>query len=290
MISSPGVYKLSSEEYHADPCQDPSLSRSTIKDLLFESAARAAYNHPRLNPDYQEDQDIKFDLGTAAHALLLEGSDNAVVIDADDWRTKAAREERDLAKKEGKTPLLKYQYEKTLKMVAEVGLQIGNCKELGITNLLGQGDSELSYIWKEEETWLRVRPDWIAKDRKVILDVKFTGGSANPEDIARQVVNMGYDIQDSLYLRGVKAVDGTDPKFVFIFIETEEPYLCSFVGLPPEFLEMGKQKVEMGIFKWRECMKSEIWPGYPDKVCWVNAPAWALASWDGRSLEMGVGK
>ena len=288
IIDKSGVYKISAQEYHKDPCANPSLSRSVIGDLLFKSPAHAKHNHPRLNPNFKEDNDRKFDLGTAGHEILLEGSENICVIEAENWMKKDTKEAREIALKEGKSPLLTKQYQQAVDMVSAAEKAILTCTELGITNLRNDGESELSYIWQEKETWLRVRPDWIAKDRKLILDYKTTDASANPSDWARMAVNMGYDIQNSLYVRGVNAIEKTAPKFVFVVQETEEPYLCSFIGLPPEFLEMGKQKVDYGIFLWRQCMDRDEWPGYPNKVCWINPPVWALNSWESRAAEIGL--
>jgi hypothetical protein len=243
---------------------------------------------------------VKFNIGTASHALLLEGIDTIAVIEAEDWRTNAAKKERDEAYKQGRTPLLRHQYDGAKAMV-DVALQsIYGCKELKITDLRADGDSELSWFWKErapgggedQEIWLRVRPDWISKDRKLLLDYKTTGLSANPTDWGRQAVNMGYDIQDSLYCRGVKAIEGIyeklDPKMVFLIQEDHEPYLCSFVGLPPDFLELGKSKVEFGMAIWQECLSSGIWYGYPSQVCWANLPSWASAAWETRAMEISI--
>ncbi|RPI55419.1 MAG: hypothetical protein EHM49_01955 [Deltaproteobacteria bacterium] len=288
-IITPGVYHISNKDYHADPCVTPSLSRSIIKDLLYRSPAHVQFGHPRLNPLYQEEEgEQKFDLGTAAHDLLLGGMEAFCIIEADDWRTKAAREERDRAREAGKTPLLVKQYNETVAMVQEGRRQILACPELKISDLEKDGDAELSYFWQEEETWLRVRPDWITKDRKLIIDYKTTGQSANPGDLIRHVISMGYDIQNSLYVRGVDAIEHSNPKFVFVFQETEQPYLCSFIGLPNDFLEMGKQKVEYGLFLWRECLSSGKWPAYPNQVCWLDLPAWALLAWEHRATETGI--
>ncbi len=288
MIDKPGIYKIPSEEYHADPCPVPSLSRSIIGDLIYKTPCHARLNHPRLNPNYKEDDgNGKFDVGIASHALLLEGVANITVIEAEDWRTKVAKEARELARKDGKTPLLKRQYEQVKIMVDEAICQIYECKELHINSLPLDGDAELSYFWQEEDVWLKVRPDWISKDRKIMLDYKTTDGSANPSDLARHIVSLGYDIQAALYIRGVKAVEEIESKFIFVFQETEEPYLCSFVGLPPEFIEMAKSKVDYGVFLWKECLSKNKWPAYPNRVAWVQTPAWALASWELRAQEIG---
>jgi len=291
LIETPGAYDIPSEIYHLDPAPIPSLSRSTIKDLINRSAAHAAFNHPRLNPAYQpDDGGGKFDVGTASHSIILEGIDNVAVIEADDWRTKAAKEARDLARKEGKTPLLPYQFEEVKKCVSRVEEQIYGCPELGIKNLMEDGDPELSFFWKEEKTWLRSRLDWISTDRKLILDLKFTDMSVNPADLSRYILNMGLDIQNVLYCRAVEAVFGIKPKFVFVFAEVNEPYICSFIGLPPDFLALGQSKIEYGLYLWRECMKTGNWPAYPNRVAYVDLPGWAMAAWESKAAEIGEGK
>ncbi len=290
MVDKPGIYEMSLEEYHQDPAPVPSFSRSVAKDLLYKSPAHAWFNHPRLNPAYKDEVSEKFDFGSAAHELLLQPADNIAVIDADDWRTKAAKEEREEARKDGKTPLLTHQYEKVKRVIVETERQIIGCSELGISDLMVDGKAELSYFWQEGDTWLKCRPDWISADKKLILDFKFTEQSANPSEIARHIISMGYDIQNALYVRGAKAINGIEPKFVFVFVELSEPYLCSFIGLPPEFLAMGKSKIEYGIHIWETCISINVWPGYPSRIAWVDCPPWAITAWESRASELGVGK
>jgi hypothetical protein len=50
-VSTPGYHRINAEKYHADPCVVPSLSSSIAKILLRESARKAWFSHPRLNPD-----------------------------------------------------------------------------------------------------------------------------------------------------------------------------------------------------------------------------------------------
>jgi len=133
-VSEPGVYKIAPEDYHAERIGvGPCLSRGIIRTLLFESAAKAWWNHPVLNPDYKPDHgEGRFDVGVCAHSLLLEGLDKAAVIDASDWRTKEAKAAREKAWAEGKTPLLKDQYEEARTMVLAAERQIIACQDLGI--------------------------------------------------------------------------------------------------------------------------------------------------------------
>jgi hypothetical protein len=283
-----GVFKMDLKTYHADPAPEPSLGRSTIKDLLFKSPAHAKFNHPRLNPFFKEEEKERFDLGSAAHALLLEGEEGIAILDFDDWRTKDSKAAREEARKDGLIPLLRKQYLESKAMVVVAEKSLMECPELGISNLREMGDSELSYVWQDGGIWFKVRPDWITKDRKLIVDYKTTDMSANPDDFSRNVISNGLDIQADLYSRGVEAIDGTRPKFVFLVQETYEPFLCSFIALPPQFMEMAKQKVDYGIFLWKKCMDSGEWPGYPNQVAWIDLPGWALAAWDYKAQNIGV--
>jgi len=287
MITKPGCYKIEQREYHADPVCEPSLSRGIIMDLLFRSPAHARINHPRLNPDYKEKENGKFDIGKAAHSLFLEGIDNTEIVDAPDWKTKAAREAREEARKNDKTPLLSHEFMKANIMVAKAQVALRDSELVGIFD---DGDAEMTYIWQEGPTWCRALVDKISKDREFILDYKTTGTSANPEDFIRQILNHGYDIQAAFYSRGVSAVlqDGTMPKFIFLVQEDQPPYLCSFIALSPAFQEMANQKVIRGLDLWRNCMASGEWPGYPSRICWVEPPAYSL-NWEMRATFIGGG-
>jgi hypothetical protein len=114
----PGIYTMPESQYHADPCLRPSLSNSIIKVLTTKSPRHAWFAHPRLNPQHQRNESAEFDVGRAGHAWLLEGRDICVVVDANDWRTKAAQAARDDAAQVGKVALLTRQYESLSAMVA----------------------------------------------------------------------------------------------------------------------------------------------------------------------------
>lgn len=279
--------RITSEAYHADPCPVPSLSRGVIMDLLYRSPRHAWFNHPRLNPDYEpEKPEEKFDLGTAAHSLFLQGIDIAEVIEAKDWRTKAAQEARDAARQAGKIPLLADQYSRAVDMVnvAREAFRKHNAPFYDMPD----GDSEVAFLLDEDGTWSRVLVDWVSKDRGTLWDYKTTGQSANPEDFTRSIIANGYDIQDAFYRRTVGKKCGTRPTFTFMVQETYPPYLCSFIELDLQFQDMGESKVRKGIEIWKRCMSTGEWPGYSDRIYTVEAPAWGLTSWEYRKVALEV--
>ena len=138
------------------------------------------------------------------------------------------------------------------------------------------------------KSWNRIRPDWGSKDKKLAVDYKTTGTSADPNEFSKNIFNMGYDIQETYYKRGAKTVSCVEPKFVFVVQETVPPHLCSFIGLSPEFQEIGHQKVDYGLFMWNECISLGKWPGYPNKLCWVEPPGWAMAAWESKAQSIGI--
>jgi hypothetical protein len=272
------------------------LSRSALADLINKTPAHVKYSHPRLNPFYvqPEDRDV-FSIGTAAHSLFLEGIDCCAVIEASDWRSKDAKAARDDARAAGKTPLLKKDYDKVQAMVDAAHEQLA-ASELGIKDLHSEGDSELSYIWKEENgSYCRVRPDWISNDKianggksKLIIDYK-TSESADPNVFAKKVVQFGYDIQENFYPRGVQSVEGGElPFFIFMIQETVEPFLCSFINLMPQWREIGSSKVDYGLFLWNQCIRSGNWPGYDKRVATVDCPPWVAAQWEAIATNIGI--
>jgi len=267
-----GIHEMSAEAYHADPCDTPALSNSIAKILLSQSPMHAKMAHPKLNPYYVSDEDSRFDLGSAAHALLLEGSNAKLcVIDAADWRTKAAKEQRDEARANGLLPILA-KHDKALNLMVTAAKSYIDNSEL--KGLFGEGKPEQTVIWQEGAIWCKARTDWLTSDA-IILDYKTTG-SAAPEACIRQIVSLGYDVQDSFYRRGVQAVTKQEPKFVFLFQEITAPYACSLVSLSNTFREIADEKVRRAIAMWQECLATNKWAGYPDRICYAEPPNWAM--------------
>jgi hypothetical protein len=260
-----------------------------IKDLL-DSPARAYFNNPLLNPNYvKPEHERKFDLGSAVHDYVLEGGGKIEVLYGfEDWRKKDAREAAELSYSLGNIPLLSHQFDQVRAISESAMKAIMNCSELGIKSPSADGDAELSYIWQEDGVWMRTRPDWISADKKLIIDLKTTN-SANPDDFARKVVDLGYDCQSALYRRGCKSLDGhgVEPEFIFICVEVTEPYLCSVVSLSAEFQELGNQKVETAIALWRWCLKNDKWPGYrTDRIAWLETKPWFISDWESRKYDI----
>lgn len=279
--NEPGIYSIPAEDYHADPCPVPSLSSSIGKLIIAQSPAHAWTAHPKLNPAYQSEEKTAFDIGSAAHALLLEGEDRMQVIHADSYRTKAAQDERTVARAAGKHPVLASAYQDVRKMAEVAAGAIVLCEELGVGSLRDDGTPEQVIVWREGDVWLRARLDWLSNNYARILDYKTTTDAA-PGTFSRHISRMAYHFQAAFYRRGVKAITGKAPTFALVAQETTAPYGVSFHGCAPSLMAIADDQVEMAISAWRACMKSGNWPAYPLAIHYAEAESWQMAEHEER--------
>jgi hypothetical protein len=91
---------------------------------------------------------------------------------------------------------------------------------------------------------------------------------------------MGYYLSAAWYRRGVLALTGVSPAYVFLAQEVETPYLCSLVGVNPAIIDAADAAIERGLATWRRCVETNTWPAYPTRVCYPDAPAYMLAQWE----------
>lgn len=276
-----GIYSISSAAYHADEigCDAPSLSASIATILLRDSPKHAHAAHPLLGGGVKEESET-FDLGTAAHAYILERrEDTFVIVNADDWRTKAAQEMRRDARTQGKTPILARQLADVQTMATAVRAQLAAFTDPPppLTN----GKPEQVLVWYEPDraVWCRSRLDWLHDDYSTVDDLKTDGRSAHPDVFTRSLYGRGGDLQAAFYIRGVKALTGIEPDFRYIVAENSYPFAVSVCALGPEALAHADDQVEQAIQLWGRCLKADHWPGYPTRTCYLEPPAWTLAQW-----------
>jgi len=260
----------------------PTLNSGLAHRILTRSPLHAWASHPKLNPAGVREVNEAMDFGSAVHSALLEGIDIVTVIDAPDWRTKAAKEARDDARALGRVPLLAPDAEKVALMVAVTNLTIASCPDLAG---LGALDAERTIVWADRHTdvWLRCRPDWMTRDRSIILSYKTTSASAEPEAYAKTILNYGYDMQAAFELDGVKAMTGSAPiAYVWVVQETQPPFAVSLVGMSAPMRAYAMDRMGLAVDLWKRCLAADRWPGYPERVCYIEPPAWARALLDER--------
>lgn len=278
-----GVHtSMSAAAYHALP----SLSNSLAQILIAQSPQHAWTASPALNPNYTRVEKEEFDIGQATHALLLEGQDRMAVIEADDWRKKDARAERDEARAAGKHPVLAKRYQDVLKMRDVAVRAIAECDQLSGLSL-SNGQPEVVLTWHDlDSVACRARLDFLSAvlpfGNRIVLDYKSTT-DATPRAFSRQIARMGYHYQEEFYSRGVQHTLGQRPMFVFMAQETTAPYACSFHACAPSLQAMAKAEVDYAIRLWRDCLRSNRWPAHDQRIHYAEAAAWQLTEAEERT-------
>lgn len=264
-IMNNGIFpKIKESSYHALPRLSSSGMKMIIEDC--PAAFRYAADHPE-----RDDPSRDTEIGTAAHLLLLEPqSPRLVLIDAEDYRTKVAKELRSDAYADGRSPILAPDMEKAKEMVTAFYRQAAP--------LPSDIAAEVSYLWTDPETGtaLKARPDGATGG--MLIDYKTTA-NAHPEAFARRVVDNGHHIQAAHYLAGHRVLTGRDADWLWIVQSTKPPFLVSVHRPTQGTLQAGYEKVRAAIAIYNACRDSGKWPGYeaptPDGVWSLDLPVWA---------------
>lgn len=275
---------VDAELYHSDPCEAPSLSASVANILVSASPAHARAAHPRLNSELVREEDAKFDLGTAAHDLLLRGNDLIAECDFPDWRTKDAKIARDEARAAGRLPLLPDHAARVRQMVDAIRRQLET--HTAQPPLFSAGAPEQMLVWEDDHgVTCRALLDWLRTDSSAIDDLKTTGASAAPFRWQKTMYGIGADVQVAFYERGVERLTGIRPLFRYVVVETYPPYALSVVDLAPSALAIGRDKVQKAIDLWAACLANDSWPAYDSRVASIDVPTWEELRWLERQEE-----
>ena len=270
-----GIYgDMPEDAYHGDPVPGGSLSQSGAKKLLPPSCpAKFAWErkHPHPPTDAME-------LGTAAHRLVLGTGADIVVVDAKDWRTKAAKEEADEVRSRGAVPLLPADYARVTSMAKAL-------REHPLASAVFDpargGHAEQSLFWEDQRwgIWRRCRIDWLPdlnRGKPYLADYK-TCQSASPAAVAKSVANFRYFMQAPWYIDAVAAITGVRCPFVFVFQESTAPYLVTVCRLDGDAERAGRELNDQAMERYRDCTESGIWPGYSEDIEVISLPFWATS-------------
>lgn len=284
-IKAPGVYSIPSDAYHADPCADPSLSASIAWELINRSSLHAWTKHPRLNPDFEPEHKDQFDLGSAAHNMVLQQDfwrEEIKVIDKaaanvfakkkleqdpQDWKTVAARAARDDARSKNLYPLLVDQYERLNAMVSALE------SHWSASKAFRHGKPEQTLIWQDKETgaWLRCRPDWMPlasepRHGSMWPDYKTTTDARPQVWDRRFLMDHGGLLRAAFYEAGIRAVCGVKPTPTLYYVvqETSPPYAitCRVIDHDSDYMRSARGMFRKAVHIWAECLERKEWPAY----------------------------
>lgn len=259
-MTNPGLHDMSPTQYHGIT---EGLSVSRAKALLDEGGP-AIFRHRET---VGQPHSTAFDLGAMAHALVLgKGDERLVLVDADSWRTKAAREERLRIRRLGMTPVLAGEVEEAKRMA-----EVLDGHKLARETLTGR--VEVAAFVERDGLTLRGQMDVLADNW--IADYK-TAQDASSFGFLRAAWRYRYYLQAAWYRRLVGWLTGEWLPFRLVVQEKVAPYLVSVWDIDPEYIRHGEADMDEALALYRQCMESGQWPGYPNEVQTLTAPDWAI--------------
>lgn len=284
------------EEYHRDPAPEPSLSASLAQLLLDQSPRHAWWNSPKLNPEAHErleDMDsqkrLRLEHGTALHTMVLGAGSEVRIVEADDYRSKAAKEAREEARELGDVPVLSGHAAKLERIAAAARGQARAHRDLGPA-LAGGGTAETVALWQEEvpgagtlpprpKVWCRALADFIPADAALpVVDWKFTSTSTAPQTYQRAVQGMA--LRAHHYLRGLERCGQPRAGYLVAAVEMEPPHGLTVFRPNTALLNLGRELWEEALAIWARHLAlgshEEAWPLYPDTAVEVGPDPWKL--------------
>ena len=266
-MRDPGIYSIPELEYHADR---DALSSTWLRRILDSPAYLRHYlDSPRTNQP-------EFDFGHAVHGGVLGVGLDVTILDFPDWRTKAARDERDAVYTAGGVPMLARDYTPIQAAVEAV-------KAHPLAGpIFADGTPEMSVYAVDPDTDvpLKARIDWIGSDG-YLYDLK-TARSGEPHAFERAGRGWGYEVQAAHYCHVYELATGTRPAgFRLVTVESGAPHLVD-VHEPPDWPEIGEAKRARGTALYAECLATNSWPGRPAVINRITSPDWAR---EGEGIE-----
>lgn len=266
---------MTAEEYHADPCPQPSISNSHMDPILNESPLDFAFGHPRLNDDPEI---VKATMerirGDIVHQLALGKGRGYAVGDFDAWRSKEAKAFKDNAELQGLTPIIREKFE-------EAEIIAGVIREK-VKRFLDGADymTEVPLMWQEETEsgpiWVRAMLDIWCPEKGIVLDPKVTE-RLHDNVVGSHMVNMGWDRQAALYTHGLAMIlPGMAGRIAFadLMVKPKPPFTHRFVEPPKAWNHTSIKQCRIAFERFGACLYAGRWPGYGDKVHRAAMPYW----------------
>jgi len=281
-ITRPGIYDLTSEQYHNPAITGEWMSNSDGRELTKMAPAQFKYNRDH---GIRKTSDA-FDLGHLAHTRLLGKGEQFHVFDTPklDGRTaggKAQAREATDARAEGLIPVYADQWDQVTAMIDAI-----NDDPEAHALLRQPGRRETCLFWREQITvdgnpvtvqrraMIDLIPDMPDNPRAPIeiVDYKTAADATPSEDMRKKIFDYGYHRQLSTYRAAIRALFGRHAEVTFVFQDTRPPYLPAIIELDTPAQMIGDHQNGEALEIWARCQTSGVWPGHTRTT--LGVPAW----------------
>lgn len=232
--------------------------------------------HYRYRLDHPMKASAAMELGTAAHAAVLEPTRFALDYVVWDGGRRAGKDWDAFVAVAGTKKILTVKdYEAVLCMQTSVRAN------RYAAMYLETGAPEVTMEWADDVTGYdcKGRADWITRDGKadVVLGLK-TAKDCRQIPFGNQAARLGYHLQWAFYFDGWQTIHGTAPRMVEIVVENVEPFDCAVYVIGDEVLEAGRLEYRRLMDLLTECETSGQWPGAVPGQELLSLPSWVYES------------
>lgn len=272
-ISTPGLFDLPIEQYHRQPCDGPSFSKSALLTILAE-CPRLYWTFSPLNPKHlpQPAETAAQREGRLIGAWILGDkafSKEFVVSPHDAFTTKEARAWRD---------------DQTRTVIKKADLELAEAMKAALL-----ADEDVAYAfttehlveqtiaWKETHTglglWLLSRPDMVPTSPGDLIKDYKRFASIHPDRLQYAWEDFGGDMQAAMALDGWEAVTGEKrPGFANIVQMPKPPFMAQMMVFTDAQIEYGRLRYRAALDIAARCLESGHWPKYVQGPDYYRTP------------------
>ena len=304
LITLPGVYQLTAEEYHSFAVTGDWFSNSDAKKLLTSCPAQFDYDRRH---GVRKTSDA-FDFGHVAHAIVLGQGERFEVFEPCklDGRTKEGKAQKrdvDAARAAGRTPIYGDQFAVIAAMAEAI-----KADPLPHELLTQPGRPEVCLFWVEHVrvtdpknslygTVVEVKrramidhlPDMLDDGTTVRLVDYKTADEVKPDDNMRKKnYDYGYHRQASTYESAILTLFGRYAEVTFLMQSKRPPHLIVPMQMDTPAMLVAAAQNHEAMQQWAECVAAGVWPGHvaPNTVATSGVPAWIERQYE-EEIEVG---
>lgn len=264
-------YDMPREEYDAIPAVNQSLLN------IFNECEEDAFAKIKGEEVEADNDSEAFSFGRDFHTYVLEpkvfASEFIVAPNFGDLRFKENKDRNKawLEDNKGKSTVPAKDFNKMSRMKARID------QDEVVSALISQCKCEVSFFWRDEITGLicKGRVDGFSEHLEVMMDLK-SCQSAKLRVFQSKIFQWGYHRQAGFYADGAATLGFTKPNYIVCAIEKTAPYKNITYEIPPEILELGKKEMRKLLDRFKVCVDTGIWPGYPKGIQPIGIPTWYL--------------
>lgn len=232
----------------------PGCNFSTLKHLLRSPA------HYQESLKEKEEDDLKYAVGTLAHAMVLEGKNMLDLYAIKPEGMSFATKEGKAWKAEQTKPILEADAAKVPLMAEAIAKHplaravLARCQEreapaqADIDGVLCKG---LFDAFGRDSSGTGVIPDF-----------KTTTDARKFKFRRKAEFDLDYDLQSALYKQLALNARDMECETVWIVQETSAPFAVMIYQPGPDLIASGNDKLAKVLTLWKECEASGIWPAY----------------------------